>query len=219
VVDLAFFCSSLLKVVDGGWFPLVLGTGIFATMLTWRRGREVLMARLRGGSIPLEPFLASLFVDPPSRVPGTAVFLTPTPDLAPLALLHNLKHNKVLHERVLFLSVAVRDVPWVPFDERVSVEPLGHGCWRVLVSYGFMNRPDVPQALELCKSLGLAVDPMETSFFLSRESVIPAARPGRGLAPWRRRLFAAMQRNAGTVAEYFNIPSNRVIELGAQVEM
>jgi KUP system potassium uptake protein len=220
VVDVMFFSATLLKVADGGWFPLLIGGVVFTLMTTWRRGRTILFERLRQSTVPLESFLESLFRDEPSRVPGTAVFLTATPDVVPHALLHNLYHNKVLHERVVFLTVQVKDVPWVPFDERVKVEPLGHHCYRVTLHFGFMNRPDVTQALtELCPGHGLEFDIMQTSFFLSRERVVPVAGLPGGMALWRERLFAAMQRNSGSAVEYFNIPANRVIELGTQVEI
>jgi KUP system potassium uptake protein len=217
LVDLAFFSSSLLKVSNGGWFPLVLGAVMLLLMLTWWRGRRALVSRLKNAAIPLEDFLKSLFDYPPHRVPGTAVFMVADASAVPHALLHNLAHNKVLHERVVFLTVLVDDVPWVPFNERVTVETLGNGCWRVRIRFGFKNRTDVPQALTLCQSHGLAFEMMETSFFLNRETLIPVA--GGGLALWRERLFAAMARNASSVVEYFNIPTNRVIELGTQIEI
>ena len=220
LIDVAFFASTLTKVDDGGWFPLAIGAAMLAVMSTWRRGREILFERLNATSVPLEPFLKSLFADPPPRVPGTAVFLTATPDVTPHALLHNLNHNKVLHERMVFLTVETRDVPWVQFDERVVCERLGHGCWRVRVRYGFMNRPDVTRALDLCGSLGLEFDLMQTSFFLSREKLVPAAEGGiSSMARWREHMFAAMARNAGNITDYFNIPSNRVVELGTRVEL
>jgi KUP system potassium uptake protein len=218
IIDLAFFSATLLKIADGGWFPLVIGACVFVTMTTWRRGREVLFRRLEEGAVPLKGFLKSLFKDPPHRVPGTAIFLTATPDAVPHALLHNLNHNKVLHERVVFLTVEVRDVPWVAFADRVTCESLGHGCWRIRVRYGFMNRPDVTRALELCAALGLEFDLMETSFFLSRQKIVPTVG-GIGMAFWRDRIFAAMARNAGNVTDYFNIPTNRVIELGSRVQI
>ena len=211
-VDLAFFSATLLKIADGGWFPLVIGACVFAVMIVWRGGRQRLFAQLQASSVPLEPFLNSLFVEPPQRVPGTAVFLTATPEVAPHALLHSLKHFRALHERIVFLTVEFRDVPWVPFEERVLSEKLGNNCWRVRVRYGFMNRLDLMRALELCGALGLEFEPMETSFFLSRAKVVPVAR-------WRDRLFSAMARNAGNVTDYFNIPANRVIELGTRVEI
>jgi KUP system potassium uptake protein len=218
LIEAALLAAALHKVFDGGWLPLSLGAAIFVLMITWRRGREILFARLSAASVPLQPFLKSLFAAPPARVAGTAVFLTADPESTPHALLHSLKHYRVLHERVVFLTVKFRDVPWVPFADRVKIEPLGQGCWRVEVRYGFMNRPDVMPALELCAPLGLAFDPMETSFFLSREKIVPIEREG-GMALWRERLFAAMARNAGNVTDYFNIPPNRVVELGTRVEI
>jgi KUP system potassium uptake protein len=219
LVDLAFFSSTLLKIADGGWFPLVIGAGIYAVMATWRRGREMLFAQLSEQSVPLKPFLESLFREPPARVPGTAVFLTATPDATPHALLHNLNHNKVLHERVVFLTVEIRDVPWVPFEERVRVERLGNGCWGVRVRFGFMNRTDVHAALQLCQPRGLVFEPMETTYFVSRQKIVPNEGRGAGMALWRDRLFAMMARNAGDVTDYFNIPDNRVIELGTRVQI
>jgi KUP system potassium uptake protein len=219
-VEAAFFSSSLLKVNDGGWFPLVLAAGVFTVMLTWRRGRALMLSRMRESAVPLNPFLDTLFVDPPQRVAGTAVFLTATPDAVPHALLHNLNHNKVLHERVVFLTVRIRRVPWLPFGDRVQVQALGHDCYRVVLSYGFKNRPDVSKALtQLCPEHGLDFNLMQTSFFLSREKVIPLARAADSMTLWRERLFAVMARNANSVVEYFNIPANRVIELGTQVEI
>ena len=220
MVDVAFFSATLLKVTEGGWFPLVIGAVVLTVMMTWRRGREILFERLRTSTIPLEPLLDSLFRDAPQRVPGTAVFLTATPDVAPHALLHNLYHNKVLHERSVFLTVAVGDVPSVPMAERVAVSPLGRECYRVTLSFGFMDRPDVWQSLnELCPAQGLVFDLMQTSFFLSRQIVVPIEGGPGGMALWRERMFAAMTRNSGSAIEYFNIPTNRVIELGTQVEI
>jgi KUP system potassium uptake protein len=219
VIDVAFFASTLTKIGDGGWFPLAIGAFVFVVMTTWRRGREVMFERLSESSVPLGPFLKSLFAEPPPRVPGTAIFLTATPEATPHALLHNLNHNKVLHERVVFLTVETHDVPWVPFEDRVSCDPLGNGCWQVRVRYGFMNRPDVVRALDLCGALGLEFDMMQTSFFLSRQQVIPSAGGPSSMAHWRERMFAAMARNAANVTDYFNIPTNRVIELGTRVEI
>ena len=216
-VDIMFFSASLLKIGEGGWFPLSLGAGMLFVMLTWRRGREILFENLQSSATLLAPFLQSLFKSQCHRVPGTAVFLVANPDSVPRSMLHNLKHNKVLHERVVFLTVTVEDVPWVPDGERVAVEPLAHGCWRVQVHFGFKDNTDVPRALELCKTRGLAIDMMDTSFFLSRETII--STPGTGMAQWRERMFAAMARNAGSVVEYFNLPANRVIELGTQIEI
>ncbi len=218
-VDVTFFSASLLKIAEGGWFPLVLGAAMLTVMLTWRRGRKIMFDRLRRQSVPLGPFLESLFKEPPARAPGTAVFLTATRDVVPSAMLHNLNHNKVLHERIVFLTVEVLDVPWVPFDERVSVKPLGHDCWRISVRFGFKNRTDVPQALEMAHEQGCEFDPMQTSFFLSRETVVPVSDMPGGMALWRERLFATMARNSSNAADYFHLPTNRVIELGTKVEI
>jgi KUP system potassium uptake protein len=218
LIDLSFFFATLLKIGDGGWFPLVIGSAIFLLMTTWRRGRQILLERLRAESVPLAPFMKSLFAEPPLRVPGTAVYLTATPETTPHALLHTLKHFKALHQRVVFLSVEFLDVPRAAFEERVTCERLGRECWRVRVRYGFMNRPDVVRALEACGALGLEIDFMDTSFFLSRQTIVPV--PGRGgMAFWRERLFAAMARNAGSVTDFFNIPANRAVELGTRVEI
>jgi KUP system potassium uptake protein len=219
MVDVSLLSATLLKVFEGGWFPLAIGAVVFAIMTTWRRGRQVLYEHLNTSSVPLGQFLDLLFKEPPHRIPGTAVFLTATPDATPHALLHNLNHNKVLHERVVFLTVEVRDVPWVAFSERVTVDSLGNGCWRVSLRYGFMNRPDVTRALELCGALGLEFEMMETSFFLSRQLIVPREGGIAPMARWRERMFAAMARNAGNITDYFNIPPNRVIELGTRVHI
>jgi KUP system potassium uptake protein len=218
-VDATLFASAMHKVLEGGWFPLVLGAAVFAVMMTWRRGRTTLLDRLRTSSVPLGPFLDSLFLAPPQRVSGTAVFLTATPDATPHALLHSLKHYKVLHERNVFLTVEFRDVPWVRFEDRVVCQALGRDCWRVAVRYGFMDRPDVGHALELCGPAGLQLDPAEVSYFLSREKIVPSVAAKSALVRWRDRLFSAMARNAGSVTDFFNIPANRVVELGTRVEI
>ena len=220
LIDVAFFSSSLMKVSQGGWFPLALGASVFMVMLTWWRGRQILFQELGLSGVPLSRFLDSLFREPPPRVPGTAVFLTSSPDAVPHALMHNLYHNKVVHERVVFLTVNVKDAAWVPFDERVSIKPLGHNCWQVSLRFGFMDRLDVSHALmDLCKKHGLEFDVMNTSFFLSRETVIPVPSKASGMSLWREQVFATMARNAGGAVEYFNIPHNRVIELGTLVEI
>ena len=218
VVDAVFFASAMHKVLEGGWFPLALGAAIFALMLAWRRGREKLFSRLQTSSVPLASFLKSLLAAPPQRVEGTAVFLTATPDATPHALLHSLKHYRVLHERNVFLTVEFRDVPWVAAEERIACERLGEECWRVSVRYGFMDAPDVGLALEQCGPLGLQVDPGQASYFLSREKIVPAGGRERG-PRWRDRLFAAMARNAGSASDFFNLPANRVVELGTRVEI
>jgi KUP system potassium uptake protein len=218
VVDVAFFAAALHKVLEGGWFPLVLGALVFIVMATWRRGRVTLLGRLRGSSPPLESFLESLLASPPQRVAGTAVFLNSTPEATPHALMHSLKHYKVLHRRNVFLTLEFRDVPWVPPGERVTCTPIGRDCWRVTASYGFMDPPDVGLALEMCAPHGLQVEAMEVSYFVSREKVVPIAG-GEGMALWRDRLFAAMARNAGSATDFFGIPTNRVVELGTRIEM
>ena len=218
LIDGTLFAAALTKIHEGGWFPLALGAAVFVVMTTWRRGRGILFERVRSESIPLDAFLESLFRDPPQRVPGTAVYLTATPERTPGALLHSLKHYKALHERVVFMTVEFLDVPHAPFEERVTCEPLGHECWRVRVRYGFMNEPRIVRALEHCGALGLDIDMMDTSFFLSRQIVVPVAGRG-GMALWRERLFAAMARNAGNATEFFSIPPNRVVELGTRVEI
>ncbi len=218
IVDVSFFSSSLLKIADGGWFPIVVGALVYTVMVTWRGGRELLLSRLRQSSVPLPAFLASLMRNPPVRIPGTAVFLTSTPGTVPHALLHNLAHNKVLHERVVFLTVIIKDVPWVPQKERVHIEDLGNNCFQLTVHFGFKDSPDIMQALELCREYELEFQPLRTSFFLSRETVIASMRV-EGMALWRERLFAALARNAVSAVEYFNLPANRVIEVGTQVEI
>ncbi len=217
-VDATLFAAAMHKVLEGGWFPLLLGAIVFTIMATWRHGREMLHAQVQESAYPLGSFLKSLFVSPPQPVSGTAVFLTSTPDATPHALLHSLKHYKVLHERNVFLTVDFQDAPWLPAEERVVCEQLEHNCWRVIVRYGFMERPDVPLALELCGPLGLQLEPLEASYFLSREKIVPAASRN-GMASWRERMFAAMARNARNTTDFFNIPTNRVVELGTRVEI
>ncbi|CAG0953683.1 hypothetical protein BURK1_00336 [Burkholderiales bacterium] len=218
VVDLTFFAAAMHKVLDGGWFPLAVGALLFATMTTWRRGRELLLERLRGGSPPLHAFVASLLASPPGRVPGTAVFLISSMDATPNALLHSLKHYKVLHERNVFLHVEFSAVSRVGDAKRIECEVLADGCWRVRVRYGFMDTPDVPRALETCSPQGLSIEPMEVTYFLSREKIVRGVKNG-GMAPWRDRLFAAMAQNAGSVTDFFRLPTNRVVELGTRVEI
>ena len=217
VVDLLFWSSNLLKLVHGGWFPLAIAGAIFMLMLTWRDGRALLYHVLQDTALDLKGFLQSLFVSPPTRVEGTAVFLSTDPDIVPNALLHNLKHNKVLHAQNLFVTRRSHEVPWIGLDKRLEVEPLGHDCWRVLVHYGFKNDPDLPKSLALLAGRGIDLNPMTTSYFLSRNIVIPT--PGSGLMPWREKLFAYMHQNATGTAEYLNLPSNAVVELGGKVEI
>ena len=218
LIDAVLFAAAMHKVLDGGWFSLVLGAVVFCIMVTWRSGRERLLERLRGGSPPLAGFLKSLFLYPPQRVAGTAVFLTSSRDATPNALLHSLKHYKVLHEQNVFLTVEFRDVPWVSAAHRVACEHLANDCWRISAHYGFLEQPDVALALEVCAPEGLELDPMQVTYFLSREKIVPGTSE-RGLARWRDRIFAAMARNAGSITDFFNIPTNRVVELGTRVEI
>ena len=216
-LDLLLLVSCAIKFFQGGWFPLAMGLVIFTVMATWRRGRELLIDSIRHGDPDLLPFVTALSQDTVHRVPRTAVYAVANPGTVPQALLHNLKHNQVLHERNVILTVAFHDVPWIGFDERVSVVPLVPGFWQVQVNYGFKNTPDIPQALELCKAHGLPINLFETSYFLSREIVVPTK--GSGMVGWREALFALMSRNAGNVADFFRLPNNCVIELGTRVQI
>ncbi|MEO1766073.1 potassium transporter Kup [Thiobacter aerophilum] len=216
-VDVGFFAATSLKIVEGGWFPLMVGVMVFTLLSTWKRGRQLLLSRLQSGAIALRPFIEGLVAHPPVRVPGTAVFLTASKDGVPHALLHNLAHNKVLHERVVFLTVTTENHPYVPPEKRVEIEDLGHDFYRLVIHYGFKDEPDIPAALALCADKGLKFEMMETSFFLSRETIIATAMPG--MAPWREQLFIHMARNAESAMAFFRIPTNRVIELGSQVEI
>ncbi len=216
-VDLAFLTANADKVEHGGWFPLVLGAVVFTLMTTWRRGRELVIREVRQSGLALEPFITSISAHPPLRVPGTAVFLTANEDSVPNALLHNLKHNKVLHERNVILTVQTVETPVAEASERVSVERLGDAFYRLSLRFGFSEDPNVPLALQAVKQCGLPFDLMDTTFFLSRESVVATDRPGMPL--WRDRLFTFMQRNAVPATAFFRIPGNRLIELGTQVEI
>ena len=216
-VDLLFWSSNLLKLVHGGWFPLAIAGAIFLLMVTWRDGRALLHSALQNTALNHTDFLEALFASPPSRVAGTAVFLTPDPSVVPNALLHNLKHNKVLHEQNLFVTVRPHEIPWIGLDKRLEVQPLGHDCWQIVLHYGFKNDPDLPKALGLLAGRGVKLDPMSTSYFLSRHIVTPT--PGAGLMPWREKLFAYMHHIATDASEYLNLPSNAVVELGGKVEI
>jgi len=217
IIDITFLGSNALKLFAGGWFPLVIGVGMFTLMLTWKQGRRLMRESLQHDAIDLKGFLEAVFISPPTRVSGTAVFLTADQGLTPNALLHNLKHNKVLHEQNLFVTVKHHEVPWVALDKRIEVEALGQECWQVMVHFGFKDEPDVPQALKLLEKLGVLLEEMETSYFLSRDIVIPTM--GSGMALWREQLFASMHRNASGVADFLNLPTNRIVELGSKVEI
>jgi len=217
VIDVTFFASNMLKLIAGGWFPLVIGIGMFTLMLTWMQGRKLMSERLRDDAIELNGFLEAIFISPPTRVAGTAVFLSADIGLTPNALLHNLKHNKVLHEYNLFVTVRHHEVPWIGLNKRIEMESLGHDCWQVVLHFGFKNDPDVPEALQLLENRGIPLPDMDTSYFLSRDIVIPTF--GDGMAMWREKLFAGMHHNAAAAADFLRLPSNRIVELGAKVEI
>ncbi len=217
VVDFMFFASNLLKLFEGGWFPLLIGGMVFTLMITWKEGRRLMGEVQRADSIDLRSFLDAVFVSPPARVDGTAVFMTAEPGSVPNALLHNLKHNKVLHEQNLFVTVRNHEVPWIPMDKRIEIEPLGRHCWQIVVHYGFKNDIDLPRALENARMRGCQLEPMTTSYFLSRDVVIPTL--GSGMAPWREKLFAQMHHNASGAADFLGLPNNAVVELGSKIEI
>ncbi|MDE2086560.1 MAG: potassium transporter Kup [Xanthomonadaceae bacterium] len=217
-IDLSLFGANVIKIEAGGWFPLVLGVAVFAVMTTWRRGRELVVREIRQGGLALAPFIEAMQKHPPLRVPGTAVFLTANQDAVPHALLHNLKHNKVLHERNVLLTVEILESPVADAEERIRVEPMGGDFYRLELRFGFAEDPNIPLALSMCARGGLPFDMMDTTFFLSRENVV-ADKRRPGMALWRDKLFAFMARNALPATAYFQIPGNRLIELGAQVEI
>ncbi len=218
VVDVGFFISNSLKIMQGGWFPIALALGLFTLLATWKEGRRLLKEALRSSSMELESFLDSVFTHPPVRVEGTAVFLTAESGMVPNAFLHNLKHNKVLHKQNLFVTVRNHEVPWIDREERLEVKDLGHDCWKVVINFGFMDFPDVPEAMEMVKDqVGLAMDPMTTSYFLSRDIVVPTV--GGGMSGWREKLFAQMHLNASSAADFLRLPNNSVVELGSKIEI
>jgi KUP system potassium uptake protein len=217
VVDLLLVVSCSIKFIEGGWFTIAVGVALFTLMSTWARGRALLLESIRSEGIELDGFIASLDSTTTHRAERTAVYPVADATTVPQALLHNLKHNQVLHERNVVLTVVFRDVPWVGMADRVQVQSLGSAFWRVTLHFGFMQTPDVPKALSMCESHGLKIAPFETSYFLSRETVVPTT--GRGMAPWRERLFATMSRNASGVATFFRLPDNAVVELGTRVQI
>lgn len=218
-LDFVFFSATSLKIMQGGWFPLLMGIVAFTVMFTWKRGRVILAERLREQTMPLDMFLSSLQMGDSGLtvVPGTAVFMVATHRNVPHALLHNIKHNKVIHERIVMLTLVTQDIPFVRDEDRVVIEPVGNNFFLITGYYGFKEQPDVPALLKLCTAAGLHFEMMETSFFLSRETLIAGKKPG--MPPWREKLFVAMSRNAATATDFFHLPTNRVVELGAQVEI
>lgn len=218
-IDLAFFGSNALKLLHGGWVPIAIGVAIFTLMTTWYTGRRIVRKLLHKGSLPIETFLNSVAEHKPGRVPGTAVFMTSDPDGAPLVLLHHLKHNKVLHKQVVLLSVLSANVPEIPDDERISTVELREGFWRVKARYGFMEIANVPEILTRCRESGIIAEKLQTTYYLGRERLIVNPKSKARLAGWRKKLFIFMSRNSRSATEFFNIPSNRVVELGAQIEL
>ena len=217
LVDLMFFASNSLKIMQGGWFPLLLAVVLCVIMATWKRGRQLLMKKMSADSMDLPSFLEAVFISPPVRVEGTAVFMTAESGIVPNALLHNLKHNKVLHAQNLFVTVNNHEVPWIEADKRIEVLALGHDCWQVNVHYGFMNDLNLPKALQKIQNEGYQLDPMTTSYFLSRDMVVPTI--GSGMAIWREKLFAQMHHNASGAADFLKLPNNSVVELGSKIEI
>ncbi len=215
-IDSSLLSANFIKIESGGWFPIVVAIVIYTLMTTWKRGRSVLRDLLRSGSLPMDLFLEDVRRRKPPRVPGTAVFLTSDTSGAPIVLLHHLKHNKVLHEQVILLSIVTRDVPYVARSERAKVEQLGEGFWRIIADYGFMQSPSVREVMECCEPQGIKVRPNETSYYLGREQLIPTG--SSPMARWRKKLFLVMARNARAATEFFGLPPNRVVELGAQIE-
>jgi len=216
-IDLSLFSANAIKIEEGGWFPLVLGLGVFAVMSTWRKGRDLVLRELKQSGLALEPFIDSVTSHPPLRVPGTAVFLTANINAVPNALLHNLKHNKVLHDRNILMTIETLDVPMAEYGERTEITALGHEFYRVILRFGFTEDPNVPTALTSCEASGLGFDMMDTTFFISRETVVSGDH--RGMAMWRDKLFAFLNRNGVPATAFFHIPGNRMIELGTRVEI
>jgi len=216
-IDVAFFGANLLKFLHGGWLPIVIGWGLFTLMTTWKTGRRILAERLTARAVPLEDFMAAIAASPPARVPGTAVFMTAQPHGTPPALAHNVRHNKVLHSHVIVLTVTTVPVPHVAPERHVQVQPFGNGVYNVTVRYGFMQDPNVPDALKLAREQGLQMDEHDVTYFLGRETIIVTGRPG--MARWREKLFVLLARNAVRATAFFRLPPERVVELGVQVEM
>ncbi len=204
--------------MQGGWVPLAIAAGIFTLMTTWHTGRDIVERLLRKSSLPMNLFLPDLEKKKPVRVPGTAVFMARDPSGAPLVLMHHLKHNKVLHEQVILLSIDVANVPQVSPEERLEIDQLGSGVWRVVARYGFMETPDVPDILDRAKAAGIFTKPLDTTFYLGRESLVVDDESKARLARWRKKLYIFMSKNSRSATAYFGIPSNRVVELGAQIK-
>jgi len=217
VLDCAFLASTSVKITDGGWFPLLIGAMIYLLLSTWHHGRVLLHEKREIDTLELDPLLDLIVRDIPARVPGTAIFFTTSPSRMPRSLMHNLKHNKVLHERVLLLTVQVLDEPYCHLDERVTVESIRHNFYRVLVRYGYMDNPNLPVDLRACERYGITLDPVGTSYFLSRETLVVAR--SRGIRRWRQRLFVVLARIATSSVRSYKLPINQVLELGTQISL
>jgi KUP system potassium uptake protein len=217
-LDFAFWSANLIKIKDGGWYPLFLGLIIFTCLITWYRGRKLLRTKVEEGAIPLQAFVNSLLAHPPHRVEGTAIFLTAHVDFVPIAMLHNLKHNRVMHERIFFVKLSTWDVPYVNDQERLSINDLGGNIFLVRAVYGFKESPDINKVLSLLsEQKNIQFNLMDTSFFVARDTIVPSANPG--MAIWREKLFGWMMQNAAKPSDFFKIPTNRLVELGAKVEI
>jgi KUP system potassium uptake protein len=217
LIDFAFFGANVIKVLDGGWFPIAVGLVLLLLMVTWKQGRSILAKRLMAASTPLDAFLTEMIPHAKARIPGVGVFLTATAKGTPPALLQNFRHNQVLHEKILLVTIQTTDLPYVPDEEHLAIEHIAEGFYRVMVYYGFMESPDIPASLSKCAWKGLPIDPKSTTFFLGRETIIATEHPG--MAVWRERIFAFMSRNALRATDYFNIPSDQAIEIGTVIEM
>lgn len=216
-IDVFLFAGCIIKFFDGGWFPLVMGLSLFTVMTTWSKGRSLVVETIRRDGLDLESFIASIESNHNHLIKRTAVYAVANPETVPQALLHNMKHNQVLHEKNIIMTVKFEEVPWVSDKHRVKVEKISTHFWQVVVTYGFMNTPDVPKALLQCQQHGLEIPAFETTYFLSRETVVPT--PGGGMAQWREKMFAAMTRNSGGIVEFFHLPDNSVVELGTRVQI
>jgi KUP system potassium uptake protein len=215
--DLAFFGACLGKLTTGGWFPLAVAVAVFSILITWKQGRAILGARISQETLPIDAFVADIEHSKPHRVKGTAVFLTSTRRGTPNVLLHHFKHNKVLHQQVVVLCVVTDDIPEVSDARRLRLKDFGQGFWAVTAHYGFMQTPDVPAVLRTCRTVGLRIDEADTSYYLGRETLLPTR--DRSMALWRKRLFRFLSRNARSATDFFNIPPNRVVEIGTQIEL
>jgi KUP system potassium uptake protein len=215
VIDIAFFAANAIKIPDGGWFPLVVGVVSFTVLTTWRRGRKLVNEEMASSNMPLESFIE--YTANVHRVGGTAVFMTSSSDGVPSALLHNLKHNQILHERVVLMTIKTADQPFVKHSKQVEISDLGQNFTRITVTYGFMQNPDVPRVLKHCETKGMIFDMMSTTFYVARESVVRAVKSS--FTPWRAHIFRLMSKNATSATDFFKIPANRVVELGTQIEI